>query len=67
MVYNDDNVLDFWVCSDFGFEGLPDNCNGRKVIKIWEGQMSLQAGHGLYFEPRMGVWLISQMSGKIGL
>lgn len=27
MVYEDDNVLDFWVCSDFDFEGLQDNCN----------------------------------------
>jgi len=48
MVYEDDYVLDFWVCSDFGFEGLQDICNGRKVIKFWEGQVSLQAGHGWF-------------------
>lgn len=48
MVYEDDNVLDLWVCSDFGFEGLQDNCNGRKVKKFWEGQVSLQAGHGWF-------------------
>ena len=46
MVYEDDYVLDFCVSSDFAFEGLQDNCNGRKVIKFWEGQVSLQAGHG---------------------
>ena len=34
MVYEDDYVLDFWVSSDFGFEGLQDICNGRKVIKF---------------------------------
>ena len=48
MVYEDDYVLDFCVSSDFAFEGLQDNCNGRKVIKFWEGQVSLQAGHGCF-------------------
>ena len=50
----------------FGFEGLQGNWNGEMVVKYWEGEMSLQVGHGWLVAGMEGL-LFSQMLGKLSV
>lgn len=50
----------------FGFEGLQGNWNGGMVVKYWEGEMSLQVGHGWLVAGMEGL-LFSQMLGKLSV
>ena len=67
MVYEVDKVLFFvGFVFGFGFEGLQGNWNGGMVVKYWEGEMSLQVGHG-WLVAGMEGWLFSQMLGKLSV